>query len=107
MTLQEFAQVITTLGIPAVYGYYNDENPQKPPYLAYRSNEKNVIHADGIVVYAEEWCALEFISRYRDLTMERLIENLLTGYGIAFDSPECYFDEKQKIHITAYSFMLE
>lgn len=107
MTLQEFAQVITALGIPAVYGYYNDENPQKPPYLAYRATEKNVIHADGIVVYAEEWCVLEFISRYRDLTTERLIETMLTENGIAFGSPECYFDEKQKIHITAYSFMLE
>ena len=105
MNLREFAATVALLGIPAVYGYYMEE--KTPPYLAYRSTTKNVLHADGIVVYSEEWVTLEFVSRNRDLDAERSIEAFLTIHGIAFDSPECFFDEKQKIHIVRYEFQLE
>ena len=105
MNLREFSATVAVLGIPAVYGYYTED--KAPPYIAYRSTEKNCIYADGIVVYSDEWMVLEFVSRNRDLDAERSIEAFLTIHGIAFDSPECFFDEKQKIHITQYEFHLE
>ena len=105
MTLQEFAAAIAELDIISVYGYYNDE--KTTPYIAYRATEKNCIYADGIVVYSEEWIVLEFVSRNRDLDTEHMIEMFLTSCKIPFSTPECYFDEKQKIHITAYEFQLD
>ena len=105
MTLQDFADAIMELDIPSVYGYYTDD--KAPPYIAYRATEKNCIYADGIVVYSEEWMVLEYVSRNRDLNTERALEMFLTVSKIPFSAPECFFDEKQKIHITQYEFQLE
>lgn len=105
MTLAEFSAVISTLNIPAVYGYY--KKPQDAPYIAYTATEKNMIHADGVVVYSEDWIELLLVTKTRDLEKERAIETLLNYNGIAFDVPILDFDETQKIHTASYSFMLQ
>lgn len=105
MTLQDFAEAIMELDIPSVYGYYTED--KAPPYIAYRATEKNCIYADGIVVYSEQWMVMEYVSRSRDLATERELEMFLTVSKIPFAAPECFVDEKQKIHITQYEFQLE
>ena len=104
MTLAEFNSLISTLSIPAVYGYY--KNAQATPYIAYTAVEKNVVHADGIVVYSEPWVELKLYTANRDLTAEESVESLLTQNGIAFDVPDLIFDEAQGIHIATYYFPL-
>lgn len=104
MTLEAFHTLISALNIPCVYGYYRSE--QNPPYIAYASTMRNVIHADGIVIYAEEWIELHLITVRRDLSAERAVESLLNANQIAFDSPDLAFDEKQGIHEAVYYFQL-
>lgn len=104
MTLEEFSTLISTLKTPAVYGYYKDETAV--PYIAYTAVEKNVIHADGVVVYSEPWIELQLITKVRDLTEEESVETLLTENGIAFDVPDLDFNEEQGIHIATYNFPL-
>lgn len=104
MTLETFGELIASLEIPAVYGYYKNE--RATPYIAYVAVEKNVIHADGVVVYSEPWIQLQLITQTRDLTAEVSVEELLTENGIAFDVPDLDFDEKQGIHIATYNFPL-
>ena len=104
MTLEAFGAAIANLPLPAIYGPYQDA--QAVPYISYTAYERNVIHADGIVIYGEEWIVLQLVTRSRDLTAETLIETFLTSNGIPFDDPDYQFDEKQKIHTTTYYFML-
>lgn len=105
MTLAEFGALISTLGIRAIYGPYQDA--EAVPYITYNAIEKNVIHADGRVIYGEDWVELKLITRSRDLAKEQQIEKLLTDNGIAFDYPDFYFDEKERIHTAAYNFMIQ
>lgn len=105
MTIAEFGTVIATLSIPAYFGPLFDS--QAVPYISYTSQERNTIHADGIVIYSEEWIELRFVSKERDMASEALIEHLLTTNGIAFYDPDMSYDEKQHIHIVSYTFMLE
>lgn len=105
MTLEEFGTLISTLDIRAVYGPYQDA--EAVPYITYNAVEKNVIHADGRVIYGEDWIELRLVTRSRDLTTEQQIEKLLTDNGIAFDYPDFYFDEKERIHTAAYNFMIQ
>lgn len=104
MTLETFHTLIASLDLPVVYGYYRSEQP--PPYIAYASTMRNVVHADGIVIYAEEWIELHLITAQRDLSAERAVESLLNANKIAFDSPDLAFDEKQGIHEAIYYFQL-
>lgn len=104
MTLEAFHALIASLDLPAVYGYYRSE--QNPPYIAYASTMRNVFHADGTVIYAEEWIELHLITVRRDLSAERAVESLLNANQIAFDSPDLAFDEKQGIHEAIYYFQL-
>jgi hypothetical protein len=104
MTLEAFHTLIASLDLPVVYGYYRSE--QNPPYIAYASTMRNVFHADGIVIYAEEWIELHLITVRRDLSAERAVELLLNANQIAFDSPDLAFDEKQGIHEAIYYFQL-
>ena len=105
MTLTEFTDLILTLEIPAIYGVYN--NPQAVPYISYSAIERNVIHADGRVVYGEDWIELRLVTRYRDRSLEQTLENLLTSNGIAFDYPDYELNEEQRFHAVYYSFMLD
>lgn len=105
MTLEAFGELIATLDIQSVYGPYQDATAT--PYISYAAIERNVIHADGVVVYGEEWIQLHLVTHSRDLTLEAAVEKLLTDNGIAFDFPDFEFDEKQRIHTTTYDFMIE
>lgn len=105
MNLEDFATVISTLSIPAVYGYYSESI--SVPYAAYSVSLRNAIHADGIVVYAESWCTLSLVTRHRDLTSEAAIEKLLTDNGISYGDPSYEWDEEHGIHIVTYYFQLE
>lgn len=105
MTLEEFGELIGTIGIPAVLGYYKDA--QATPYIAYAATEKNCIYADGRCIYAEDWIALLFVSKTRIPEMETLIENLLTENGLTYGDPELEYDENQGIHTVTYYFQLE
>lgn len=104
MTLAEFSALISTLKIPARYGYFKES--QAVPYIAYTATEKNTIHADGVAVYSEPWIELNLYTKSRDLTTEASVEGLLTSNGIAFDVPDLYFDEIQNIHTATYNFPL-
>lgn len=104
MTLETFHTLISALNIPCVYGYFRSAQP--PPYIAYSATTRNAIHADGVVVYCEEWIELQFVSKKRDLTTEAAIEKMLTDSGIGFDDPDLIFDEKQEIHIVTYLFQI-
>lgn len=104
MTLAEFSALISTLKIPARYGYFKES--QAVPYIAYTATEKNTIHADGVVVYSEPYIELNIYTKARDLTTEASVESLLTDNGIAFDVPVLNFDEEQGIHIATYNFSL-
>lgn len=104
MTLATLKAAIAGLGVPFVYGYMPDRQPA--PYIAYLATTRNVIHADGVVVYAEEWIMLRFVSAKRDLTTEAAIEKMLTDNGIPYDDPELHFDEEQQIHIAEYFFQI-
>lgn len=105
MTIEEFGELIGTIGIPAVLGYY--KNAQATPYIAYAATEKNCIYADGRCIYAEDWIALLFVSQARDTASEAMIENLLTENGLTYGDPELDYDEKQGIHTVTYYFQLE
>lgn len=105
MTLEDFKTTISKLEIPAIYGAYHD--PAAVPYISYIAVERNVIHADGVVVYGEDWIELRLVTRYRDRTLERSLELLLSENGIAFDYPDYEINEEQRIHIAYYNFMLE
>lgn len=104
MTLSDFGTLIAELNIPSVYGPY--QNAKSVPYVSYTAQDRNVIHADGIVIYGEEWIMLKLVTRSRDLTKEATVESFLTENGIPYDDPDYYFDESQKIHITTYYFLL-
>lgn len=105
MTLTEFGTAISEIGIPAVYGYHREETA--PPYIAYASTLRNVIYADGVVVYSEEWVKLELITKARSIEAENSIEQLFRSNGLQYDDPEFEFDEKQEIHTATYYFQLE
>lgn len=105
MTLEEFGVMIASLNIPAIFGPY--KNAQVTPYISYYAIEKNVIYADGRVIYGEDWIELRLVTESRDLSLERAVEQLLSDNGIAYDYPDFEFDQKQRIHIASYNFMLQ
>ena len=104
MTLEQFQTAVNTIKIPNYYGYMPENT--SPPYIAYNATQKNVIHADGVVVYSENDIDFRFVSVERDLDTEADIEGMLSDNGIAFDAPELEFDEEQRIHIATYNFQI-
>lgn len=105
MTLQELKTALDGIeNVGHCYGYFPEN--QKAPYIAYMSVEKNVVHADGRVIYGEEWIELRLVTRHRDISLEMQVEKLLTDRGIAFDYPDYDIDETQRIHTAIYNFML-
>lgn len=104
MTLAELSTALATLKIPYSYGYF--EGKQAPEYIVYHESLRNVIHADGVVVYAEPWITLHLISKKRHVASELALAKLLSDNGIAFDNPEYEFDEEQALHIATFYFQI-
>ena len=73
MTLEAFGAAIANLPLPAIYGPYQDA--QSVPYISYTAYERNVIHADGIVIYGEDWIELRLVNRDRDRAVLPLRHN--------------------------------
>lgn len=105
MTLEGFCDIISQLNIPAIYGAFHGS--EKTPYISYSAVERNVFHADGRVVYGEDWIELRLVTRYRDIALEQTVESILTENGIAFGYPDFEVNEEQRIHTVYYSFMLD
>lgn len=106
MTLAELKAAIKSLNIPCAYGYFDGKQP--PKYIVYRETLRNVIHANGRVIYSEPWITLYLVSKeHRDFITEQAIMRLLTENQIAFDDPEYDFDEEQGIHVATYIFQIE
>ena len=104
MTLEELKKAIASLNIPYAYGYFDGK--QHPKYIVYYESLRNVIHADGVVVYGESWITLHLISKKRDVLTEQRIIKLLNDNGIAFDNPEYEYDEEQALHIATFYFQI-
>lgn len=104
MTLEELKTAISGLDIPFAYGYF--EKKQAPKYIVYYESLRNVVHADGVVVYAESWITLHLISKKRDILAERSVFEMLRDNGIAVDNPEYEYDEEQNVHIATFYFQI-
>lgn len=104
MTLEELKTAIAGLKIPYAYGYFTGQQPSK--YIVFYESLRNVIHADGVVVYAESWINLHLYSSKREVLTEQAIAGMLAANGIAFDNPEYYFDEEQKLHVATFYFQI-
>lgn len=103
MTLQEFNAIIDSVpNVGHVYGNFPEN--QEVPYIAYTATQENPIYSDGKIIYSESSIVLNLVTRYRDLSAECYIDQLLCKSGIQF-AKRYDIDAEQKTHTATYEFV--
>lgn len=94
MNLKEFANLISTLGLPLSYYQFHEE--VSVPFLIYYNPSASSIAADNKVIAMKIQLILEVYFVEKDLNLESQIENLL-------EENEIYYSDIDEIYIETES----
>lgn len=104
MTQEGLKKLLKTLGIPIAYGTFDVK--QTPPYALYYRDFNDNVYADNIVYTYRQHFILEVYTRYRDLDIERKIEELFAANDIPYEVEEEYLAD-QELRKTTYDFYIQ
>ena len=85
-------QLLKTTGLPVAYHHFT--SPPVPPYLVYLFSYSSNFGADNLVYKAEPNYQVELYSKTKNLTSEKLIEDLFNNNDIYWEKTEMYIDSE-------------
>ena len=97
MELDEFASRLDSTGLPNTYNAWPPGEAPALPFICYRSTGSNNLHADGGVYYSGSSIEAELLTKNKDPTVEKLVENALTG--IHWEKSETYIESQRCFQI--------
>ncbi len=92
MTEVEFYNLLNSTGLPVTYNHF--KNPPSLPYIVYLFTFSNNLGADNKVYQKISNYQVELYSDKKDLTSEKLIEDLFDNNDIFYDKTETYIDSE-------------
>ena len=98
MRIDELGNLLKETGIPVAYGYFPDDQPQKPPYICYRVLRDSNFAADGTVFHKADIVQIELYIKIKDWELEDKVENILSS-DFVWSKEEGYLEEEKIFQI--------
>ena len=92
MTQAELYNLLKSTGLPVAYNHF--KNPPSLPYIVYLFTYSSNFGADNKVYQKISNYQVELYSDKKDLTSEKLIEDLFDNNDIFYDKTETYIDSE-------------
>ena len=96
MTHLQVTQMIQSLNIPCGYDFFSTEEKQKPPYIVYYYLDDDDFYADNINYQPVRPLNIDLYTRYKDITLEKSVENLLTSNGLSYTRNERFIEDENE-----------
>lgn len=93
-------RILKKTGLPVVYHHW--EHPPQLPYLVYIFDNSANFEADNKVYEKISNYRIELYSDYKDIKLEKKIEDVLDEHDIYYEKIETFID-KEEIYQVVYS----
>lgn len=101
MTRTEVFEMVESIGLPCAYYQFNDNTPQKPPFVVWFFSSDDDFVADNENYTNIEVLNIELYTYNKDFELDAVVEQVLKENGFVW-SKESSFIESEKIWQTAY-----
>lgn len=104
--MDKLLTVLQETGIPYAYDHFTEGEAPEPPFVCYLFFGSNNFAADGHVYYKINEVHVELYTDYKDLSVERTLEDALDQHGIFYEKSEVWI-ESEKLYEVLYTFEME
>lgn len=104
--MDELMKVLTESGIPFAYDHFAEGESPEPPFICYLLPGSDNFSADGRVYFKINEVRVELYTDYKDLALEKRLEDVLDAHGIFYGKSETWI-ESEKLYEVLYSFEME
>lgn len=104
--MDELMKLLTEFGLPYAYDHFAEGESPKPPFVCYLLPGSDNFSADGRVYFKINEVRMELYTDYKDLVLEKKLEDVLDAHGIFYGKSETWI-EGEKLYEVLYSFEME
>lgn len=104
--MDELMKLLTEFGLPYAYDHFAEGESPKPPFVCYLLPGSDNFSADGRVYFRINEVRMELYTDYKDLALEKKLEDVLDAHGIFYGKSETWI-ESEKLYEVLYSFEME
>lgn len=104
--MDDLMKVLTESGLPFAYDHFAEGESPEPPFICYLLPGSDNFSADGRVYFKINEVRVELYTDYKDLALEKKLEDVLDAHGIFYGKSETWI-ESEKLYEVLYSFEME
>ena len=102
MTLQEVANVISSIGLPFAYHHFPENTGQQPPFICYYYPRSNDMIADDTNYQKINELVIELYTDNKDFAHENTVESVLKAHDFVYSSEETYIESEKMYMVVFY-----
>lgn len=103
LELKELKELLEITGYPVAYSHFNE--PVEPPYIVYLVDNNLNFIADNKTYHKITDVDIELYTRYKDESVEMVLENILDQHEIPYRPYDVYIDD-QKMFMRTYEIRI-
>lgn len=104
MNAEQLKAMLEESGLPVAFDHFH--SPRNPPFICYQMPDSTAYFADNRIRFLVHRVRVELYTGRKDTRLERKLEQLLSGYGLAFERVQDYI-APERLCRTAYEFETE
>lgn len=102
MTLQEVANIVSSIGLPFAYHHFPENTGQQPPFICYYYPRSNDMIADGTNYQKINELVIELYTDNKDFTLENTVESVLKAHDFVYSREETYIESEKMYMVVFY-----
>ena len=99
-------EILGKINLPFAYDHFAQGEAPKPPFICYLFPNSKNFSADGRAYYKKHKVHIEVYSDYKDLALEKRVEEALDFYSVFYSKDETWISE-EKLYLILYTFEME
>lgn len=104
--MDDLMKILTESGLPFAYDHFAEGESPELPFICYLLPGSDNFSADGRVYFKINEVRVELYTDYKDLALEKKLEDVLDAHGIFYGKSETWI-ESEKLYEVLYSFEME
>ena len=104
--MDKIIELLKSLNIPFAYDHFAEGEEVAPPFIVYLTPASDNFAADGKAYYKINQFNIELYTDYKDLAVERTLEEALDDASIFYAKSETWIED-EKLYEVLYSFEME
>ena len=104
--MKEIVKMLKSTGLPFAYDHFAEGESPRPPFICYLSSNSDNFAADGKVYFKINEIHIELYTDYKDLSVEKNLEEAMDSYGIFYEKSETWI-QSERLYEVLYTFEKE